>query len=294
MSDVASQVEAEILKSISDADEQKNLEASNTEEVVKEKVEPKQANDSGDDDEAGDEDLSLVTKTAKNAIHRREKKINKLNAYNQQLSAEIERLRAQVQQPPASKQEKPQDNVDPNRPREDDYDHYGDYLKADAIYTLKQDLAKEKEAEAKAAKESEAEQAVNKWREDRAAHADAKLEEVQALYPQIDDIWAENGDIALSLPQEIRDILLDADNPPAAFVALVQDDVLESLANMTLAQAARAIAKAEIRGEQLIKASSNVTKAPVPMGSVKGSSKSGQDPSSMSVDELMREMKKNR
>jgi hypothetical protein len=218
-----------------------------------------------------DEDVPFPKK-AVNAISRRDKQIGSLKAEKQALAARIAELEAK---------QTPQGKDNSNGPSEDDFDNYAEYLKAVARHEAKQELEQGKKAQEQS-QSAEKEQLWVAQREDYIAEQANKIIESS---PELKQLVEENADILDSFPYHVSRAFLEAENAPLAFIALAKEGKLEQLATMSPMQVAAVIAKAELRGEALIK-TKPITKAPVPMSSAKGTGAGAKSLDNMSPDEI--------
>lgn len=210
-------------------------------------------------------------KKAVNAISRRDKQIGKMRAEMQHYRAELEKLQTQAQQ----QTPKPKSG----EPNADDFDNYGDYLKAVARHEAKQELA---QAQPKQEPVNVQEQV---WIAQREEAVGQQAEALLKTNPEYQQILTENADILDVMPAHIERAFLEADNAPLAFIALAQEGKLEGLLTMSPARAAMEIAKAEARGEALVKAKP-ITNAPTPISPNRGSGSGSKSLDAMSGQEL--------
>lgn len=212
-------------------------------------------------------------KSARNALTRRDRQIG-------QLRAELNELRKSQQ----AAQPKPEA---PKEPKEGDFDNYGDYLKALAQHRPQQqeqpDIAKLQEQARQEAMQQH--------------HYDTRVEQVsqQALkavqeVPELQTMLQEFSDVLDTFPPAIEMAFLEADNAPMAFYALAKEGRLEQLAHMNPYQAAMVIAQAQVRGEQMAKAS-KVSKAPQPIRGARGSAPGSRSVENMSADDLLKSIR---
>lgn len=220
-------------------------------------------------------------KKAVNAISRRDRQIGKYRA-------ELEYWKAQAQQGAKQTQSPNQNSQSPAEPKEDDYQNYGDYLKAVAKYEAKneieQGLSKQRETMQK--EQVSAQEAA--WIDQRAQVAHTKVAEYTQKHPEMIQVFQENADIIQAIPPHIEMAFLEADNAPLAAYALAKEGKLEELFGMSPARAAMEIARAEARGESMLK--TPISKAPNPIQSNRGSGAINKNPSNMSVDEALKWM----
>lgn len=212
-------------------------------------------------------------KSARNALSRRDKQIGSLRAREAELSRRLEALETA---------QKPK-NEEPN---EDSFDNYGDYLKAVARYKP-QDNQQVDSKEIQTQALQQAKEQV--YYEQRMDVADKQIQKAQQEIPDFVHLEAEYEDVMDALPMPIIRAFLEADNAPMAFYALAKEGALESLAHMTPTKAAYVIAQAQIRGEQMARAS-KVSKAPAPIQGATGVSQSGKPLADQSWNELKKNL----
>jgi hypothetical protein len=218
-----------------------------------------------------EEDIPFPKK-AINALSRRDKQIGRLRAEAQQYKAELEKLQAQAQ--PKENQPKKSDG-----PQEDQFDNYGDYLKAVARYEARQELAQGQP------KQEPVDIQEQVWIAKREEYVGQQATALLETNPEYQQILTENADILDAMPPHVERAFLEAENAPLAFVALANEGKLEELLTMSPTKAAMEIAKAEIRGEAMVKAK-KVTNAPTPLSANKGSGQVGKSLDAMSGKEL--------
>lgn len=224
------------------------------------------------------ETVESIRKKAENRINRLEKSRAKKDWQLQETNKQLAELSRKVQEFEAKQNT-------PKEPSEDDFDNYGDYLKAVARHKPQgqpTEAVDPKKIHEQAFQEAQ-QQFYIKQRTD---FVDTQIDAAKKDIPDFERLEAENEDILAELPQPILMAFLEADNAPMAFYALAKEGKLESLANMTPTRAAMEIASAQIRGEQMAKAS-KVSKAPTPIQGAKGNSSSTSE-DSMSGKELLK------
>jgi hypothetical protein len=215
-------------------------------------------------EEKAPEEAEEITfpKKAINAIERRDKKITKYKSELAELRRELDGLK----NPPK----------EVSAPSEDDFETYGDYIKAIARHEAQQ-INKPTIQEVKP-------QEVDPYMQQRAQYASQKASEFIKTNPEYQQVYAENLDVFVDLPQQIQDAFLQVDNPPAAFYALAKEGKLEQLANVPLERAIFEIARAETRGSVAKK----ITNAPTPIQSTRGVGSQNKSIDNMSPDELVK------
>lgn len=234
---------------------------------AKEAVDAKEATDGKEPDDV------VFPKKAINALSRRDKQIGKLQA---QLAAERAELQALREK--ANQSAKPQ-----NLPKEDDFDNYGDYLKAVARSEFEQEASQK----AQQTQEQRLKETEQRWVDERTAYATEKAQEAVKQIPNLPQLITENADIVSEFNPFIERAFLEADEPVLAFYALAQEGKLEAIAKMSPARAAIEIGKAEIRGAELVK-TKPITKAPAPIESLKGTGSGSKSLDNMNHKELLK------
>ena len=106
-------------------------------------------------------------------------------------------------------------------------------------------------------------------------------------------MYRENQDIIEGYNDATKLAFLEADKPELAFYALASEGKLEDLDKMTPTRAARVIALAEIKGEEMSKARP-VSKAPAPIQQAKGTGTRRKTLDDMSPSELIAHLKKHK
>lgn len=231
-----------------------------------------------DDSQKTDSEDDSVTfpKKAINALSRRDKTIGKLRA-------EIAALKAvQGQQPPQQAQQIPQANKSDGAPREEDFDNYGDYLKASFKYDLQQEQAKTK-AEAESQQSTYKE---NLWKAEREQAIVQSFDGHKQTLPDFEQVIASFVDVADEFSPEIENIFLSANDPALAFYNLAKEGKLEALATMSPYQVMREVALAEMKKPEVKRVSS----APQPIKGATGAA-TGRSETALSGAELLKKYK---
>ncbi len=99
---------------------------------------------------------------------------------------------------------------------------------------------------------------------------------------------ANNVNAVRNLPQAIKEIVLESDNPSYAIYQLAKDGQLDDLAEASPARAALMIARAEDKALAQCKPK---TQAPSPLSSAKGTAKGEKSLDQYSPDELRKWMR---
>lgn len=219
-------------------------------------------------------------KKAVNAISRRDKKIGELRAREQQLRAELEKFQSQAQQ----KNDQPKKS---DGPQEDEFDNYGDFLKAVARYEARQELAQGQQKPEQTPQPDIQEQV---WVAQREAILLPQIDAAVKDIPGFQEVLAEYADVIEAMPKHLEHAFLECENLPAAVMALEKEGKLEALLTMSPARAAMEIAKAEMSGVELLKAKP-ITNAPTPMTPNKGTATAGTRLENMSGDDILKSIR---
>lgn len=212
-----------------------------------------------------------------NAIRYRERKLAKREAhYSQQLTD----LQRQVEELKAGKSQ-------PEKLTEDQFESYGDYLKASLKEDLKQEMAQELSQRDKNAKDQQTALEKTRFIEQGRIRVAEKLNEELKRLPDLATVWQENADILDDLPPAIENAFYEADNAPLAIYTLAQEGLLEGLASMSPTRAAIEIGKAQLRGEERLK-SQTISKAPTPMASASGTGGIQKTISQLTPEEIVK------
>lgn len=223
------------------------------------------------------ETVESVRKKAENRINRLENSRKKKDWQLAETNKQLAELNRKIQEYEAKQNQ-------PKEPSEDDFDNYGDYLKAVARYKPQQEKAEP--LDPNKIKEQAFQEAQQKFYYDqRVNHVAQQAQKAIADSPELSGLLDEYSDVLDSYPPAIEMAFLESDNAPAAFYALAKEGKLEQLAHMTPTRAAHEIALAQVRGENMLKAS-KMSKAPAPIQGAKPITPSGRDLNAMSGKEL--------
>jgi hypothetical protein len=251
-------------------------DAAQEEAVLNTDVQPQEGENEAKDKTGNPKVDDPWPKTARNAISRRDKQIGAMRAQNAEFQRRLEAFEAA--------QNKGQE---PKEPKDTDYDNYGDYLKALAKFKPQEDARVDpKQIHEQAKTQAMQEFYYNSRVEAVAQQAQKAVQDV----PELSHMLEEYSDVLDTYPQHVEMAFLEAENAPLAFYALAKEGKLESLAHMNAVQAAMTVAQAQLRGEQMVKAS-KVSKAPAPIQGARGSSASTKDALSMAPDELLKSIR---
>jgi hypothetical protein len=226
-----------------------------------------------------DEDNRPFPKKAVNAITRRDRQIGKYKSQLTDQGRQLAELNRKLEEISRSNQPKSKE------PNENDFDSYGDYLKALASFRPEQGQTEEK-VDPKQVQEQAFKQAQQQiYHEQRVEAVAQQAQKAMKEVPGLEQMLDEFSDVLDTFPHAIEMAFLEADNAPMAFYALAKEGKLEQLADMTPTQAAMEIARAQIRGDAMVKAG-KVSKAPAPIKGVKPGSPGGKSMDDMSGKEL--------
>lgn len=231
----------------------------------------------GDSQKASSDDESVTfPRKAINALSRRDKTIGKLRA-------ELAALKAvQGQQPAQQAQQSHQSNKSEGAPREEDFESYGDYLKASFKYDMQQEQAKTK-AEAESQQLTYKEQL---WKAEREQAIVQSFDGHKQNLPDFVEVIASFVDVADEFSPEIEKIFLSAEDPALAFYNLAKEGKLEALATMSPYQVMREVALAEIKKPEV----KRISAAPQPIKGATGAA-TGRSENALSGAELLKKYK---
>jgi hypothetical protein len=210
---------------------------------------------------------------SKLAQMRREAREAKAQA--QQLQAEIERLR-QGNQP------KTEPKAGSEEPKLDDYETWEDYNKALIKFEAKQI----REAENKQTQETQKNQELTKWVDERSSRVDTRITELAQSIPDFENTLEDIEDSIPALSPELARVALEADDINLAAYTLHKEGKLLEVLRMPPMRAAMEIAKAEVRGAAYLKQPKQVTSAPAPLSPAKGTGSGSKSIERMTPNEL--------
>ncbi len=220
-------------------------------------------------------------KKAVNAISRRDKIIEKERANKAALQAERDALQAEIAKIKSSNTQK--GGNDDGRPKEEDFDTFAEYLKADLLFELERNQATQRAESENSRKQEQLTQQQLAYNAQREQVIVAKGNEYVKSIPDFQSTLVENADIADEFPAHVVQAFYEADDGALAFYNLAKEGRLEELATMNPYKAAMEIARAESKKPVLNK----ITNAATPIAPVKGSGGAGsQNLGSMSYSDL--------
>lgn len=253
-------------------------------EVVEEDAQTNDESDDESDDQSDEREQSedkreKFSKKAENALSRKKKQLANLRDKYAALEArarELEQLQAQ--------------NAPQNQgaPREEDFENYGDYLKAVAVHEFKQ----AQEVEQKKALEAQFHEQQQQQVMAKAQYVADKAKDAMKSIPDFKALYAENVDTIESLPKVVEEAFLDLDEPALAFYALAKENDgagLEKLTdpNLSYKDVLKTLINAQLRGQDLAKRKP-IPKAAAPIESLKGTGNYTKPLHHQSAEELMK------
>lgn len=254
-------------------------DAAQVETVVQETAEvvENQTKEPPKEEKSGDPKLDDPwPKSARNKISRLEGAVRKKDAIYHQTTQRLAELEKQLQELTKPKS---------TEPKEEDFETYGDYLKAVAKHRPE---GKPEQVDPKKIQEQAFQQAQQQlYYQQRESAVVEQTQKAMQEIPGFEQMFQEHSDILDSFPPAIEMAFLEADNAPLAFYALAKEGKLEHIAQMTPTRAAYEIAAAQIRGEQMLKGP-KVSSAPQPIKGSKGTSGGSKPLTEMSTDELLK------
>jgi len=173
---------------------------------------------------------------------------------------------------------KPAETKPSGEPKEADYQHYHEYMRAVQKYDLQQELAGRDTKQ----QETQQSQQLQAWENQRLDVIDKQAEEFTKQFPEIETIFEENLDTIKEYPTYIKHLFLEADNAPLALYNLAKEGKLEALGTMSLAKAAIEIGRAQTQAISKL-----ATKAPAPLSPAKGTGSGGKTLADMSPKEIL-------
>ena len=209
-------------------------------------------------------------KKAKNALNRKTRQIGELKAR----LASMEQQLAQFQ----SKASAPEQDA---APKVEDFKEYPDFLDAKVAYQQKkgfEEFSRKQQAELQ---EQQRRLQQSQWVQQRGSGLEQAADEFAKQTPDYFDVLEANQDILDSAPAPIVELFLHMEPADAvkAFYGMAKDGTIETLGQMSVPQAALAIARS-------LNAPKPITKAPPPLASAKGRT-STQTLASMDAKKLM-------
>lgn len=235
-----------------------------------------------DDETEAQEDKRLTEaewlKKERNVVSRRDKQIGKLRAQYEMAQNELNKYRQQ----PSSQNVQ---TAELKEPEEGDFKNYHEYIRALERFDRTKDLKAFEERLTAKETHSVREYQQRQWETERDIALDKAGEEYSKQVPDFMNMVAQNATIIQSFPDAIKRVIkeVDAQDVVKAFHAMVENDTLEDLADMTPVQAAAAI----VRAANMPQKPASFTRAPAPMTSAKGTTQGQKTLNRMSPQELV-------
>lgn len=188
---------------------------------------------------------------------------------------ELRELKAKLEQPQAKPQE-------PKAPNMDDFNTLEEYMDARDAYRDSKNLS----AQDKKEPQIDLDQAR------RAQEVIAREAEFKKAAPDYEKLIGENADFFAEAEYDpkLQTAIMEADNAPLALYALMKEGLIGELYDLTPTRLAAELAKAEIRGQSYLVQKKTITNAPEPIASAKGTGITTKSASSMSFEELKKDL----
>ena len=224
-------------------------------------------------------------RTAQDAVRRRNKRIAKRDA-------EIAELRKQMQERDAEiARYKPKEAVvDPNDPEPDiaKYQDWAKYNRDLTQWNLRQ-LQKPDKANSQPQSGQQFSPQEQAWMQQRMTQIGQRRDQVLKESPEYADVIKHAGEAIDDLPEAIQLEILKCQDPVLAVIGTMQEGILDDLADMSPALAAKYLNAAAARLQSKSASPSGQaeqTQAPAPISRPKVQSKSQKSPLEMSDDEF--------
>lgn len=237
-----------------------------------------QQDDGADGAEDTDGQQEQFSKKAENAIKRHKRDKSRLRMELRQAREQISQLRGT----------KPSEGKAPDQR---DFENYGDWLREDVKYSVKQ----EAEKASIAARETQLTQQEQALIEQRSAEISQQTAE---LVKDVSDLAQTVGAVMPVLdqmPAELQNMFMELDDPTLAIYVLAKEGKLQNVMAMSPHVAAAYVHAAEMRGQQFVnhmrsQKASKATNAPSPMKAARGNSQHRNE-DSMTGRELLQRYK---
>lgn len=223
----------------------------------------------GSEDDGGEVDKEM--KTIKKALSKKNRYIDNLRVRNRTLEAEIQKLR----------ENKPSVG---EAPEMDKFESVLDYMKAQNLHDVKTELTNQ----ANEAKIAALEQQKQVLKQEQDMRMEQDTIELVNASPEAKSILQSSLTVINAMPQHIVDLTYEIDSPVIALYALAKEGRLQDVYHMHPHVAAAELVNAQFRGQQYLAQGSKrpqaqnfvqqVSKAPKPLESSKGSGRSNSTP----------------
>lgn len=252
------------------------VEATETEPEVNEESDDTQEAESKEEEVYNNENFPPK---AVNALSNVKKQAAKYRRQNEELSKQIETLKAQTTT-----------EVEPAvAPKEEDFDTYSEFVSAETKFTVVNEMQNAQNAQVQEKLDSlQTEQKVA-YTQEREHHMAEKFIQLSEKTPDYIDVLNENTAVIESLPTAISDIAYAIDDAPTAFYNLAKSGKLAQLASMPIDIARVEIIQAQY--QQVVTPEKPVQKkkvsaAPAPINSARGTVNKSKSINKMDGDEL--------
>jgi len=229
--------------------------------------------------------------TPEQLAKREANRLSKYNSTQAKMRRELKEMREwrDSVMPILAKQTAPQ-NTAPQPPDESQFTDWDELRAAERKYYA--DLARheaKQEISERETKANETQQQGALWVQTAKRINDIAAKEAEFIKdnPDYVTLYNEHADFMNNLNPTIANILIEAEDANLALYALMKEENLEALEDMTPAQVIREIARAEIRGEQYLN-QNKVTNAPAPVTSARGTGNPSKALHEMSVEDLLK------
>ena len=221
---------------------------------------------------------------AKREANRRSHENSKL-AEMRRANRELQARLAQLEQPKQPKQtEAPKDS---KAKTIDDFDTW----EAWTDYQLEQKLEAKLSEKDKQTQETQKNQELSKWADERSVVVDKRIEELATTIPDFEQALEEIESTIPAISPELARVALEADDINLAAYTLHREGKLQDVLKMPPSLAAKEIAKAEIRGQAFLN-QKTTTSAPTPLSPARGNTSGGTSIEKMDGVQLLKALRK--
>lgn len=242
---------------------------------------PAETNETPADEPAAETDPAQEpdSKAYLNALAKAKGKATKERFLRQEAEKRIAALEAQYKAPESK--EKSTGAPDPK-----DYEGkpWADYVNAVVKFEARQNAEEQRKVTQEQTSTAERQARIH----ERVEHAADNSVAAAKAFADFKQVETDNMDVLVTLPETVKELLRESDNPAYAFYQLAKDGQLEQLADVSPARAALLIARAE---DKALAAKKPVTKAPAPLASAKGTASGSKPLAERSPDELRKWMR---
>lgn len=218
-------------------------------------------------------------KTYLNALAKAKGKATKERFLRQESEKRIAALEAQLKAPEG----KPAPTGAPD-PKDFEGKPWAEYVNAVVKFEARQSAEEQRKTTQEQTFKTERQERI----QERVEHAADNSVAAAKTFADFKQVESENMDVIRSLPETVKELLREADNPAYAFYQLAKDGQLDQLSEVSPARAALLIARAE---DKALAAKKPVTKAPPPLASARGTASGEKSLDQYSPDELRKWMR---